>query len=179
MHSLYSPLIPSATATRSIDIDPIRKFANDGGFEGCWGAYMDWKKVLSIPYRIVAKRAVRSSSILNPNLGAFGNWQPRLFLFVLEEIRRTVERLGNVCVVRHRVFLDDVGASYLARQPMADFEDMKPFVLKNVLLRMTRSQRMEILGFCCSILCLNDLGSNRNLLFDRLPLRGCRMPTNG
>jgi hypothetical protein len=28
-------------------------------------------------------------------------------------------------------------------------------------------------------LCLNDLGSNRNLLFDRLPLRGSRMPANG
>ena len=43
-----------------------------------------------------------------------------------EEIRRTVERLGNVCGVRNRVLLDDVGAW----QPMAGFEDMtKPFGL--------------------------------------------------
>ena len=82
--------------------------------------------------QIVAKRTVRSLSILNQNriLPKIGNWPPRLFLFVREEIRRTVERLGNVCVVRHRVFLDEVGASYLAWQPMAGFEDMtKPFGL--------------------------------------------------
>jgi hypothetical protein len=79
-----------------------------------------------------SERTVRSSSILNPKWepSKIGNWQPRLFLFVPEESRRTVERLGNVCVVRHRVFLDDVGASYPAWQPMAGFEDMtKPFGL--------------------------------------------------
>jgi hypothetical protein len=58
---------------------------------------------------------VRSSSILNQNgiLSKIGNWPPRLFLFAPEEIHGKVDRLGNVCVVRHRVFLGDVGASYL------------------------------------------------------------------
>ena len=36
---------------------------------------MDWKKALSIPYRIVAKRAVGSSSILNPKWEPFENRQ--------------------------------------------------------------------------------------------------------
>jgi hypothetical protein len=75
---------------------------------------------------------MRSSSILNQSgiLSKIGNWPPRLFLFVPEEIRRTVEWLRNVFVVRHRVFLDDVGASYLAWKPMAGFNGMtKPFGL--------------------------------------------------
>jgi hypothetical protein len=131
MHSLYSPLIPSATATRSNDIGPIRKFA-DGGFEGCWRAYMDWKKALSIPYRIVAKRAVRSSSILNLKWEPFENRQLAVAsLSICARGNSQNSRTAwNVCVVRHRVFLDDVGASYLAWQPMAGFEDMtKPFGL--------------------------------------------------
>jgi hypothetical protein len=49
---------------------------------------------------------------------------------VPEEIRRIIERLGNVYVVRRRVFLSDVGASYSVWQRMAGFEEVtKPFGL--------------------------------------------------
>ena len=96
------------------------------------------------------------------------------FYFVPKEIRRIIERLGNVCVVRHRVFLSDVGA---------DFEDMtKPFgVAREESTRKCFAEKNRItnawrlFGVLLFNLCLNDLGSNRNLFVDCLPLRGCKI----
>ena len=70
------------------------------------------------PIQNCSDDAVRSSSILDQSriLSKIGNWPPRPFLFV--------ERLGNVCVIRHQVFLDGIGASYVAWQPMAGCDDM-------------------------------------------------------
>jgi hypothetical protein len=88
-------------------------------------------------------------------------------------------------VVRHGVFLDEVGASYLAWQRMASFEDMtKPFGLA----RKKSTRKCFAENDCITThgdfwvlllnLCLNDLGSNQNLLFGRLPLARLQMPAH-
>jgi hypothetical protein len=79
-----------------------------------------------------------------------------------------------------------VHPTYLAWQPMVGFKDMtKPFGLsreEGIWKCFAENDWITMygrFGVLLLNLCLNDLGSNRNLLFDRLPLRGSRMPANG